>query len=243
MKRTALILAALMCMASRHPDRMIRSDLALNASFNRGDATARDINGVNGTLSNGAAVTAGNRYVTLDGTNDVVAWPDSAALTMSGTMSVSLWFQPSTPGSVIRELFGKYNGTGNQRSYTGYIDYSTTPNAYVFAWSSNGANACVYRFNTSAPAGWNHVVFVLNVTASAGARVACYINGTALSVSSVVADSTAAPYDSTAELLIGAQGTSAAPVLPWKGDIDDFRLYTRALSAAEVAAIYSSGRE
>lgn len=210
--------------------------LVLGLDFSGGRVTSPT--GHTGTLTNGASISG--RTLVLDGVNDVLAFADSPDFTGSGTMTFSGWFNPSSPGLAIREFFGKYLGATNQRSYTGYADYPA--NRYVFAWSKDGADVYRYDFAATIPtSGWAHFTFVLNTGAGVGARVALYINGVSVSVSAIFNDGNLPPFDSTAELLIGAQGTSVLPVLPWSGSLAEFRIYNRALTAPEIAQLYHAG--
>ncbi|HBO42429.1 MAG TPA: hypothetical protein DD670_00510, partial [Planctomycetaceae bacterium] len=45
-------------------------------------------------------------------------------------------------------------------------------------------------------------------------------------------------FDTAVSLYLGAAGTATGRSSPYKGDIDDFAIWTRALSAAEILAIY-----
>lgn len=247
MKRPAIILAALLCMASRHPDRMIRSDLALNVSFNRGDASDRSMHNHTPTLSNGAVITAGNRYVTLDGTNDLVSFPDAAADLIGTAFTISAWINPSSPGSAGRSICGRYDTTTNKRSFFAVLRYDAGGTPYQLAMYDAEGDAISFLWNATLPtSGWTHVVYTYSGAANPNEAV-CYVNGAVITLTSRTKDAgfvAGSGFRDTGEpLFVGSNNNVTTAQFPFKGNLDDVRIYTRALTAAEVAAIYSSGRE
>jgi len=229
---------------SRHPDRMIRSDIALNVSFNRGDASDRSMFSRTPTLANGATVSG--RALVLDGTNDMLTFPDSASLDMPSAFTISAWVEPSSPGSAPRAIAGRYFPSGSNRSwYFGWrYDLAGTPLQFVVHPSGTFLPYAEYLANTTLPtSGWHHTVAVWNSANAAGSRAALYLDGSVVAISSVGSDGAYTPYDTGLITTIGAWGTAASALSPWKGNMDDFRIYRRALSAAEVGAIYASGRD
>jgi hypothetical protein len=239
-----LLLAGLVLavgLANRHPDRMPTWDLALLCSFDRGDVSDRSLGRNTGTLQGNAAVSS--RALVLDGTGDYVSFPDASILDVPSAFTVSLWFEPSSP-SGTRIFLAKYNSTGNQRSFQIWADYAA--NLYQGIVSSNGAlasNYLNYRWAGSIPTtGWNHLAWVVDPSlAGSGVRMRLYINGAVRTVNNNFGDASGITALNNAEpLCIGAD---SAGNNNWKGNLDDVRLYRRALSAAEVGAIFSSGRQ
>lgn len=249
MKRTAIILTALLCMASRHPDRMIRSDLALNVSFSRGDASDRSIYTHTGTLNSGAAVTAGNRWVTLDGTDDNVSYPDhdSFSPTVGGgtdrAMSVSCWVKLTSATDAYRTAVSKLTTTGNQFEWQllASNNSSSAKGVSIALYANDGSSAITRaQFAKTITAGsWFHICGTYAGTKSAtGIKV--YINGARVDDTAAETTTYAGATNGTAPVRVGLHTTNSNPLA---GDVDDVRIYSRELSAAEVAAIYSSGRE
>jgi hypothetical protein len=236
-------LLGLVAQASRDLDRMPPWNVAKLLSFNRGDASdgATGSNRQTPTLVGNAAVAS--RVLTLDGTGDYVTYPDATNLDMPSSFSVSVWFEPSTPGSSFRTVCAKERTSGNQRSYYFALDYSA--NRYEAAIVSDGAirgpsNAVQYYFSATLPtADWQHFACVYDGSLSSGNRFKLWINGASVAVSTAVRDAAGlTPHNCNQPLNLGSyDGT-----LGWKGNLDDFRLYRTPLTAAEVGAIYSSGR-
>lgn len=79
----------------------------------------------------------GNPYLNLPGgSGDRASTPDTAALDITGDIDVRIEASLDDWGvTATTELLGKYNTTGNQRSYRLLLD----PDGYpVFSWSTNG---------------------------------------------------------------------------------------------------------
>ncbi len=243
MKRVALILAALLCMASRHPDRMIRSDILLNCSFNRGDGSTRSMVDRTPTLTNGAVVTAGNRYLTLDGANDYLSFPDADDLSFGngGTdspFSISMWIKTTAP-TTRQFLISKRTLS----VYEWQLEYRATAGAGLeLVLAASNASAIISRYDagrTLTSGQWYHVVATYSGGKTHGS-IRLYQDGGRVDDTSGAAPSYAGMSNTTNPVSIGCLPTN---VLPFAGDIDDVRIYNRELTAAEVAAIYSSGRE
>jgi hypothetical protein len=184
-----------------------------------GDATGH---GNTGALQNGAGWTAGIRgtAVSLDGVDDYVSIANSFRLT-SANFTLDAWIK-GDPGM---EQFGRILDSG----------YATG-----FALGRNGGGRQVlFEFRGSpylisnADAidnNWHHVAVV-----KSGGTATLYVDG---AVQASVAVNAEAPTN-TLPLFIGynpGEGTRGH----WKGQLDEVRIYDRALSAAEVQANYSA---
>jgi hypothetical protein len=248
MNRLAIILAALLCMASRHPDRMIRADLALNVSFNRGDASDRSMYNHTPTLNNGAVVTAGNRYLTVDpaAPSDFVSYPDSDAFSFtdgSGTdrpFSAAAWVYLNTNTSGNRNII--YKATASPLAVEWAIRTSNgapnLPSIILF----NGGGVSAYIGRTSAtPLSTGQWYHICGVYSGGETSLSCklFINGVQSDTGPLGSGGYTGMSNTAAKLCVGGvDGTEGID-----GRVDDVRIYNRELSAAEVAAIYSSGRE
>lgn len=248
MKRTAIILAALLCMASRHPDRMIRSDLALNASFDRGDATDRSIYAATPTLNNGAVVTAGNRWVTLDGVNDNVSYPDhdSFSATSGGgvdrALSVSCWVKLSSTTDAWRTAISKLTTTGNQFEWQLLASSNSTFKGAGLALYNNNGSAVIGRFQyakTITSGAWFHLCATYSGGETPGS-IKVYISGVKVDNTTDTSGTYTGTTNGTSPLSIGIHTSTSNPL---GGSVDDVRIYSRELSPEEVSALYSSGRE
>jgi hypothetical protein len=175
-------------------------------------------NGNNGTLN-------GRVGLSFDGVDDYVKVPSSASLNITNAITIEAWINP-TEISNNKSLFGKEN--------------------YGFGWDILLASNNSLNFRSSGltpidnymnPAldltKWNH--FVLTYDSSGGANnLKVYHNGIQTSVLTVTGTF---PNNLGINLLIGKANTMDG--VPFKGVIDDVRIYNRTLSAAEVTEHYN----
>ena len=194
-------------------------------------ATATDASGWGntGTLNNGPSWLTSESCkaescLSFDGTNDYVRVPASASVdSYPGAKTYSLWI---------------YNGNSSNYAVLNH-QWGGTPGAHVIF-----PNYWAYMyFDGPTPAGcatpsvvgtWYHLALVVNRVTGGAAYISLYVDGelsctagTGLSVSLVPA----ADLDFGAQVNVGNYFT---------GRVDDVKMYNRALSAAEIAAIYNA---
>jgi DUF1680 family protein len=193
------------------------------------DATG---NGKTATLAGGAGWIAGRtgNAVNLGGSGGYASLP-SGILAGASAFSVATWVRLNTVGSWAR-VFDL--GTGTTANM--FLTPSSGGGPARFAITSSGAGG-EQRINAPAalPAGaWTHVA----VTLSGGLGV-LYLNGAEVARNAAI---TVRPTDlgGTTQNWLGRSQYGGDPYLD--GALDSFRLYSRALSAAEVADLYSTGQ-
>lgn len=227
----------------RFLERRPSTDPSLNITFDDGTARDHSIFSNGGTMNNGAAVIAGNRFVTLDGTNDDVSVPDSPQNDLGSAFSICLWFQPSSPGVVVRPLVGKWNSGASRRSFLLQADYSAVSRFGCLVDSvgtGSGPTTCLYYFAATMPtSGWHFVAWTYDSSRSAGLRHKLNLDGVWISPSTLATDNAVSPLVTTDQLFIGQPGNNGAY---WKGDIDNVTVFNRLISDAEIATIYHQGR-
>ena len=190
------------------------------------DATG---NGRTGTLINGPTWAAGKfgNAVNLDGTNDYVTLPTGVVNGLTD-FTVSAWVYLDTISNWSR-VFDFGTGTTVNMFLT---PRNGSSNAVRFAITTGGAGG-EQRISGSAalPAGvWTHVAVTLN-----GSTGILYVNGAEAGRNSSMS-LTPSSLGATTQNYIGRSQYSD-PYLD--GRVDDFRLYGTALSAANVAALYT----
>lgn len=193
-----------------------------DSSGNNNSGTAKNANGT------GMAWTTGTNggAVSFDGTDDYVTVPDSNSLELA-QWTVSLWIKfNSTVGN--QRLFSK-NGVGNSANYYLWRNDGATLLYYGFGYGSGKVED---SFGPNFILGqWYNIVFIYD-----GAVENVYFNAVAKRTKST----TATPYISTGQLDIGYSTVSGGD--HFNGIIDDVRIYNRALSAAEITAMYNGGK-
>ncbi|MGI5520330.1 GH92 family glycosyl hydrolase [Micromonospora sp. CA-259024] len=193
---------------------------------NEGTIARDTVDGHDGTLVNGPTWTAGHSgaAVQLNGANQYV---DTGAtiLDTTGNYSTAAWvrldaasgFQTavSQDGASTSAFFLQYSGENRS-----------------FAMSFAGLRAVAPM--TPVPGQWYHLVGVRD--ASAG-QLRLYVDGQLARQVDACSGT-----ESTGPLVIGRGRFGGNPVDYWRGALDEVHVYDRALGAAEVDALYTSGR-
>jgi hypothetical protein len=193
-------------------------------------------NGNNGTLMNGptpstdipAAISGfSDRSLSFTAAADTsVTVPDSPSLGITGSITLSAWIKPTVDATIQQGIVEKWTAATGQSGYflrlssgecltfcllqaPGTVEITTTPRAIAL--------------NV-----WTHVAGVYD---SDTQTLMIYVNGT----QDPTTGTGPGPVDGPGLLMIGnAQGSNQ-----FTGLIDDVRVYSRALTAAEVAALAS----
>ncbi|HWR20976.1 MAG TPA: LamG-like jellyroll fold domain-containing protein, partial [Verrucomicrobiae bacterium] len=192
-----------------------------------------------GTLLNGLAWRSGQvgGALAFDGVNDAVVVADSPSLdTLGAAFTVAAWVQGTESDDGVdddRAILGKGDtGSAFKNTFTFGLDNAKRLTLRIANGSSYNR---VYGATSLQPHVWYHVVGTFD-----GTQLNVYVNG--------VRD--AAPFTTTlsgslinsGNLVLGRQSAAdcASPYNAcWKGLLDEVRVYTRALSATEVQALYN----
>lgn len=187
-------------------------------SFNEGAGTTiADGSGRgNGGTVVGPTWTAAGKYggaLSFDGVDDYATVPDSAGLDLGSSMTLEAWVRP-TASSGWRTVLLKE--AGSSLAYSMYSASGTNrPSAWIDGSSSIGTTAVPLN-------AWTHVAATYD-----GARLKIYTNG-ALRTDKAV---TVSVPVSTDPLKIGGNAVWGEF---FAGQIDEMRVYSRVLSAAEI---------
>lgn len=160
-----------------------------------------------------------SRHVTLNGINDVVKFGAVNNLTPNFTMM--FWIRPTGQNSLYsdRTVVSKYDGS------TGYRVYLSNDNRVNMIWSSGRIITSSIRLPNSK---WSNIAILYT-----GGIMTLYIDGVLdNSVASV------ASMSNTNTFSIGAEYRSKIDIRNhFKGDIDEFRLWNRALTEKQLRFI------
>lgn len=189
-----------------------------------GDGTTTDLTGNhNGTLQNGATYAAGKvgQAFSFDGVDDFV---DLGAWNAGATWTLEAWVNPAALPTGRKGILGGYQSCA---------DWGISLEDGKFGVTVNEPTACTRTYlwdQTPTTGAWYHVVGTND-----GATARLYVNGV-LRISGPV---TANYIGTGAGTRIGGEVCCTGDFFP--GLIDEPTIYNRALSAAEILAIYNAG--
>ena len=197
---------------------------------NIGDRSGQGNNGsLIGQTSTTTAPGRIGQALSFDGVNDTVVL--GGAMTLPTSRTYSLWVKPSNATNLYVVMGDMYHAfwDGGFR-----IDFKAATGLVMLLWESNPTGSFDSVTSAVAPTlnQWNHIVAVFS---SGTAQI--FINGVAdNSKASAITDI----HSGSANRLYLASHPSDCCYVP--GAIDDVRVYSRALTASEVLALYKAGQ-
>jgi hypothetical protein len=184
----------------------------------------RSVNALNGTITGATRTTAGHAggALTFSGASNWVTVPDSGPLDVT-RMTLSAWVRPTTL-SGWRTVIMKETATG--LAYGLYAhDNAPRPAAYVNLGGSDVSAAGTAALATNT---WTHVAATFD-----GVAMRFYVNGALVRTVNV-----------SGNIINGAGPLRIGGNAPWgeyfAGQIDDVRIYNRALTQAEIQSDMST---
>jgi hypothetical protein len=179
--------------------------------------------------------------IDLDGVNDRLERLDNASLSITGSLTTSIWFRMVNNPPAAREgllcKWANYSGYSNMRSYCLGIDQSTgRVSGLVSAngqYADGSSSTLVTGSADRANGAWRHAVMVFNP----GAGMVLYVDGQleATRTTGVMP----AIYDSTAKFWLGSQNTEET-YYNAEATIDEARVSGVARSADWILAEYNN---
>ncbi len=215
--------------------------------FNGGDTTAtlamdRSGAGNIGTLTNSPTKKAGKigQGIDFDGTDDYVSVPDNASLDIGDTddLTITGWFNRDT-FTTDDTILAKRNGVStSDQGYIAYIDDSTDKLTFENCDASSGCDEYqLESTSTFTAAGWHHFAIVWDQDSASGSEI--YIDGVADSATDTGTIGNIGDLSNSVVLAIGAESDAGNP---FDGKLDEIRVYKRALTSSEIAALYNQSR-
>lgn len=198
-------------------------------------------NGNTGTLTNmtlAATPIAGKvgQALKFDGADDYVNVPAAASIDniwdSGGT--VSFWVKPysageSDAGFWVAKTWGIFALSGHAVGQTG-IEFNVNWSGSTAKWRGNTVPEI--DFNK-----WHHVVVSYDADSTANDPV-FYVDGVAMSLSEITAPVGTRSSDAGFSMQIGSNTATSRTS---DGNLDDVRVYNRALSASEIVSLHTSG--
>ncbi|MCE5237584.1 LamG domain-containing protein [bacterium] len=208
--------------------------LVAHWSFDEGTGdVARDLtgHGHDAALKNTAWVPSPRGHaLRFDGKDDVARYGELDSMNLSGDLTLAVWLKTdsSVEPKTNRIIIGD-TGLGVERNLNLRMDGY----GYLrFEWADGTRNASLLAPNSLLNGTWKHVV----VTCASTAKVATmYVDGQQVAQMPMPLPISKAP---TKERLTGWFYNGY-----FQGDLDDIRLYSRALTAAEVTELFQAGAD
>jgi hypothetical protein len=184
-------------------------------------------------LEGGATFATGRvgKAFSLDGVSAYVQVEHDPSLMLTNSITIEAWFRTASPGQAI--LYK--HGASGDRSY-GLQLFGTKADFFVVSGGTTQNHLGTSDVNDDV---WHHIAGVFD---GSGSRHELYVDGV---LENAAAPSYSSIDSSTVPVWIGAGAgtTSTAPdVAFFSGAIDEVSIYSRALSAAEIEALFDAGR-
>lgn len=190
--------------------------------------------GNNGTAVGTATTTADGKFGRgglFDGKGSVTI-PDSSSLHASTVLTLAAWIYPTalvaTDTVTAQGIISKRAGYDDNSAFSMFLSGGKL---YVDIQTENNRFASNATFTNNQ---WYHVAVVFDGSLPAASRVSVYINGV-LDITANEDSAAIAPY--TSNLVIGLLPNGGENFI---GRIDEVGMWTRALSAAEIASLYTT---
>lgn len=165
---------------------------------------------------------------TFDGVSGMVSVPDAPGLRLTGEFTLAFWKRKTAVNADWVRLVGK--GDGGQRTF-GLWEFPAAENRIKFQIYNAGAQSVLeLDSNVGIPLNtWAHITAVVSV----GGAAALYFDGKLVGTGLKNGDSGAGPHP----LTFGHAGYHGF----FAGQMDDIRLYNRALSMSEIVYVAGGG--
>jgi hypothetical protein len=196
-------------------------------SWFKGEGNGNDSDGPNNATLSAVSIGTGKvgQALSFNGSSSNASAPDDPSLHPS-SITLEGWVNfSSVPAN--GHIAAKAVGTGVNDSYAMWYESGALRGAV----GNTGSMAPLAYTFTPATGTWYHVAFTFD-----GTNEALYLNGAAVATGTT---GVAIGYD-THPLRIGAESDNEVVQLFFPGLIDELTLYSRALSSAEILAIYNA---
>lgn len=178
-----------------------------------------------------------NTALSFDNSDDDISLGQNTTFDFSDTnaFTISAWVYPEA-GSDGGTIFGRGFSTSSSANYAYYFErYSPNPSRWLSTVSSgSGSTGSVSPIGTVDENQWQHMTTTWN-----GSIVTIYKNGVLISSNNNPRSLSEPASAVNRETSIGNSGRGNAA--PFEGNIDDVRVFDRALTDAEILALYDAG--
>lgn len=207
-----------------------QSGLVSFLSFDNNDLTEESGNGQNGIFSTpNPSFSCGvkGQALVFNGTSDQLTIFGLNNILNKNDFTISFYFKPDATLSTQillskRELCNNQNAMG--------IDYITSSNGIDYLFSENSSKSLLFKEFLDPNVCWNHLVFVREESKSR-----LYLNGVLIEEKNSV---TRLNIENAAELIFGGGPCLSPSTVPFKGLLDEVKIFRTAISHKEVEDLY-----
>ncbi len=231
MKKTVSVIAAGLLLASVGAVWGAEDGLVARYAFDEGGGTvAKDAtgNGHDGAIKGATYVKSPRGFaLSFDGVDDTADFGNKPTMNLAGDITLLIWVKTDAAENPKkhRVIFGDAS-KGVDRNLNLRINHANKLN---FEWGNGLTNANFYCDADMLDGTWRHLALVCDSTA---ALLTLYVDGRAYAQGAMPLPISRTTFPSR---FTGAWGYGA-----FKGEIDDIRLYNRALPEAEIEQVYAS---
>ena len=169
--------------------------------------------------------------LSFDGSNDYITIPSSASIKNTSSLTLEAWIYISNSMNYYGGIFGK--GTTDADEEYCLLVHSVNSKVYMDVGSGGGPYTdATFSFSLNT---WYHIIGT-HERAAGSSAIKIYVNGSLLSSSTV--NPTNAVNDNSTAVTIGSRFSTGGS--HWNGKIANAKIYTRTLSATEVAQNYEA---
>jgi uncharacterized protein (TIGR02145 family) len=200
---------------------------------NANDASGNGNNGtVNGAILSNDRFGNTNSAYNFNGTTDIINCGHNSSLQLTNSLTISTWFRSNGSSINGEYLISKTTTPGNYEYCIAVVDLQSVSQLLAAVGGTNFVEAGI-GINPTINI-WHHVAATFNFPG----YLIIYYDGTY--VDSTV--TTGAILPTAQDLVIGCIRPSGEPTIRYfTGDIDDIRIYNRALTDCEISQLYLEG--
>ena len=162
--------------------------------------------------------------------------PSTTTLSPTNAVTVSAWVKMTDTTGSYKMIVGSATTALIPDGYNLFWNDSSFSNKFVFTVNAFASNYATAPFSTGVDNKWHHVVGTFDKDAASN-QLNIWVDGVKGTPKTYTSPIT---YKANTIVAIGRAGASDGYY--WSGQIDDVRIFNRALSASEVANLYQSAK-
>jgi len=165
----------------------------------------------------------------VDGLNDYALVDDASSLDITGAITLAAWVKPAQQATQDIMKKAVINATDGYELSLSSLSSPTSPGTVFFRLNQD-TSGNTYRVDTATQYPFDGLTWIHVAGTYDGSTMRIYFNG----IEEASAAAPASIFANVLDLGIGAQSDGTRLI---QGDLDELRVYSRALSAGEIAAL------